>query len=40
VQAVSASTLHPIVKPWPFKGLGMDFISEIHRRRPRVIGLC
>jgi hypothetical protein len=25
-----ASMLHPIVKPWPFRGWGLDFIGEIH----------
>jgi hypothetical protein len=25
-----ASMLHLIVKPWPFRGWGSDFISEIH----------
>jgi hypothetical protein len=22
--------LHPIVKPWPFRGWGLDFVGEIH----------
>jgi hypothetical protein len=22
--------LHPVVKPWPFRGRGLDFIGEIH----------
>jgi transposase InsO family protein len=22
--------LHPIVKPWPFRGLGLDFVGEVH----------
>ena len=22
--------LHPIVKPWPFRGCGLYFISQIH----------
>jgi hypothetical protein len=25
-----ASMLHPIVKPWPFRGWGLDIIREIH----------
>jgi hypothetical protein len=29
VQAVPASTLDPIIKPWPFRGWGFDFIGEI-----------
>jgi hypothetical protein len=27
---VLASLLNPIVKPWPFRGWGLDFIGEIH----------
>jgi hypothetical protein len=30
IQLVPASMLHPIVKPWPFRGWGLDFIGEIH----------
>jgi IS30 family transposase len=30
VQIAPASTLHPIIKPWPFRGWGLDFIGEIH----------
>jgi hypothetical protein len=30
VQTVPASMLHPIVKSWPFRGWGLDFIGEIH----------
>jgi hypothetical protein len=30
VQLAPTSLLHPIVKPWPFKGWGLDFIGEIH----------
>jgi ribonuclease HI len=30
VQSAPASMLHPIVKPWPFRGWGLDFIGEIH----------
>jgi hypothetical protein len=29
-QQAPASLLNPIVKPWPFKGWGLDFIGEIH----------
>ena len=25
-----AAMLHPIVKPWPFRGSGLDFIGQIH----------
>jgi hypothetical protein len=27
---VPAAELHPIIKPWPFRGWGLDFIGEIH----------
>jgi hypothetical protein len=27
---VLAAELHPIIKPWPFRGWGLDFIGEIH----------
>jgi hypothetical protein len=30
IQVVLASMLHPIVKPWPFRGWGLDFIGEIN----------
>jgi hypothetical protein len=30
VQLVSAALLHPIIKPWPFTGCGLDFIGKIH----------
>jgi hypothetical protein len=30
IQVAPASTLYPIVKPWPFRGWGLDFICEIH----------
>jgi hypothetical protein len=30
LQTAPASTLHPIVKPWPFRGWGLDFVGEIH----------
>jgi hypothetical protein len=30
VQVAPASMLHPIVKPWPFRGWGLDFVGEIH----------
>jgi hypothetical protein len=30
VRTVPASLLNPIVKPWPFKGWGLDFIGDIH----------
>jgi hypothetical protein len=30
LQLVPAAKLHPIIKPWPFKGWGLDFIGEIQ----------
>jgi hypothetical protein len=30
IQLVSAAMLHPIIKPWPFRGWGLDFIGQIH----------
>jgi hypothetical protein len=30
LQMASASVLQPIVKPWPFRGWGLDFMREIH----------
>jgi hypothetical protein len=30
VQLVPAAMLHPIIKPWPFRGWGLDFIGQIH----------
>ena len=40
VQLVPASLLHPIIKPWPFRGWGLDFISQINppsSKRHRVV---
>jgi hypothetical protein len=30
VQVAPASMLHPVVKVWPFRGWGLDFVGEIH----------
>jgi hypothetical protein len=30
VQSASANMLHLIIKPWPFRGWGLDFVREIH----------
>jgi hypothetical protein len=30
IQLVSAAMLHPIIKPWPFRGWGLDFVGQIH----------
>jgi hypothetical protein len=30
IQLAPTSVMNPIVKPWPFRGWGLDFIGEIH----------
>ncbi|KAK1682013.1 hypothetical protein QYE76_042861 [Lolium multiflorum] len=30
IQMVPASAMNPIIKPWPFRGWGMDMIGKIH----------
>jgi hypothetical protein len=30
LQLVSAALIHPIIKPWPFQGWGLDFIGEFY----------
>jgi hypothetical protein len=30
IQLVHAAMLHPIIKPWLFRGWGLDFIGQIH----------
>ena len=30
IQRVLSAMLHPIIKPWPFRGWGLDFIGQIH----------
>jgi ribonuclease HI len=30
IQRVPASALNPIIKPWPFRGWGIDFIGQIN----------
>jgi transposase InsO family protein len=30
LQLVPAVELHPIIKPWPFRGWSLDFVGEIH----------
>jgi hypothetical protein len=30
VQLVAAALMHPIIKPWPFRGWGLDFVGKIH----------
>jgi hypothetical protein len=35
IQLAPASSMHPIVKPWPFRGCGLDFVREIHPSSPK-----
>jgi hypothetical protein len=30
IQLALAGVMNSIVKPWPFRGWGLDFINEIH----------
>ena len=30
--------MHPIIKPWPFRGWGLDFVGKIHH--PSSKGYC
>jgi hypothetical protein len=30
VQLVPTALMHPIIKPWPFRGWGLDFVGKIH----------
>jgi hypothetical protein len=30
IQMVPVAMLHPIIKPWSFRGWGLDFIGQIH----------
>jgi hypothetical protein len=30
IQLVPATMMHPIIKPWPFRGWGLDFIGKMH----------
>ena len=30
IQLVPAAMLHPIIKPWPFRGWGLNFIGQIN----------
>ena len=30
LQLVPAALMHPIIKPWPFRGWGLDFIEQIN----------
>jgi hypothetical protein len=30
VQLTHAAMLHPVIKPWPFRGWALDFVGQIH----------
>jgi hypothetical protein len=30
VQLAPVAILHPIIKPWPFRGSALDFVGQIH----------
>jgi hypothetical protein len=36
IQSAPAGNLHLIVKPWPFRGWGIDFIGEVHPSSAKV----
>ena len=38
-QLVPTAMMHPIIKPWPFRGWGLDFISQIHPSDQKDIAL-
>jgi hypothetical protein len=39
IQLALAGVMNSIVKPWMFRGWGLDFIGEIHPESSRGIGL-
>jgi hypothetical protein len=40
IQRVPASALNPIIKPWPFRGWGIDLIGQINPPSSMGISLC
>jgi hypothetical protein len=40
LQLVPAAELHPIIKPWPFKGWGLDFIGEIYPSSSKALAVA
>src|SRR6266508_860772 len=40
IRSAPASMLNPIIKSWPFRGWGLDFIGMIHRLHHEGIGSC
>jgi hypothetical protein len=39
IQIVPASAMNPIIKPWPFRGWGMDMIGKINPPSSKAISL-
>ena len=39
LQLVPAALMHPIIKPWPFRGWGLDFIGQINPPSSEVVPL-
>jgi hypothetical protein len=39
VQRAPASAMNPIIKPWPFRGWGIDLIGQIIRHLVKIISL-
>jgi hypothetical protein len=40
LQLVPAALMHPIIKPWPFRGWGLDFIGQITLHLQKGIVSC
>jgi hypothetical protein len=40
IQRVLASALNPIIKPWPFRGWGVDLIGQINPPSSKGISFC
>jgi hypothetical protein len=36
VQLAPVAMLHPIIKPWPFRGWALDFVGQIHPASSKV----
>jgi hypothetical protein len=39
VQLAPAAMLHPIIKPWLFRGWALDFVGQIHPASSKGYGL-
>jgi hypothetical protein len=40
MQLVPTAELHPIIKPWPFRGWDLDFVGKFILRHRRGVDLC